>query len=108
MELLKRLAAVFSPEGKRNAYAYWLHVQCDRCGEKITTRVDMRNDLSARYDEGSGDTVYFCRKTVIGSGRCFQQIQVELTFDTRRRLIERKIEGGTFIEEEDALDRTAD
>jgi hypothetical protein len=108
VELLKRLASLFSPEGRRDAYAYWLHVQCDRCGEKIRTRVDMRNDLSVRYDEAGGETTYFCRKSVMGSGRCFQQIQVELTFDSRRNLIERQIEGGSFVDEEDAVDRAVE
>jgi hypothetical protein len=34
----------------------------------------------------------------MGSGRCFQQIEVELTFDANRRLLDKQVQGGTFIE----------
>jgi len=104
VELLKKLAALFTPQRGRDAYAYWLYVQCDRCGEKIRSRVDLRNDLSIRYGESERDTVYFCHKTIMGSGRCFQQIEVDLTFDGRRRLVDRQIRGGKFIGEEASFD----
>ena len=107
MKWLKRLASLFTPEGARNAYAYWLYVQCDRCGEKIRTRVDLRNDLSVRYGETEQDTTLFCRKTLVGNGRCFWPIEVELTFDTGHQLIDRQIRGGRFISEEDYFDQVA-
>lgn len=106
--LFKKLASLFTPEGARETYAYWLYVQCDRCGEKIRSRVDLRNDLSVHYGETDRDTIYFCRKTLMGSGRCFQQIEVELTFDGRRQLVERQIRGGRFITEEEYFDRVAE
>ena len=108
MDLLKRLASLFTPEGKRDAYAYWLYVQCDRCGEKIRTRIDLRNDLSIRYGQTDRDTTYFCRKVIMGGGRCFQQLEVELTFDGRRQLIEQQIRGGRFIGEEEYFDQAAE
>lgn len=101
MSLLRKLTSLFAPGEACDTYAYWLHVQCDRCGEKICTRLDLRNDLSIRYGETDRDTTYFCRKTLAGSGRCFQQIETELTFDTRRQLVDRRIQGGKFISEED-------
>jgi hypothetical protein len=103
--LLKRLASLFTPEGARDAYAYWLYVQCDRCGEKIRTRVDLRNDLSIRYGATDRDTTYFCRKKIIGGQRCFQSIEVELTFDASRQLVEQRIRNGKFISEEEYLDQ---
>ncbi len=108
MNLLKKLASLFTPEGRRDTYAYWLYVQCDRCGEKIRTRVDLRNDLSIHYGETDRDTTYYCRKTIIGSGCCFQQIEAELTFDTRRQLIDQQIRGGKFIGEEEYFGRIAE
>lgn len=107
VSLLKKLAALFTPEGRRETYAHWLTVACNRCGERIRTRVDLRNDLSVDYGESDQDTRYYCRKVLVGSGRCFQQITVELTFDAQRQLIEQKIEGGSFIEEEDDLEQHA-
>jgi hypothetical protein len=101
----KKPASLFAPERARDTYGHWLYVQCDRCGEKIRTRVDLRNDLSVRYGKTDRDTTRFCRKTVVGSGRCFQEIEVELTFDAHRQLIDRHIQGGNFISEEEYFDR---
>jgi hypothetical protein len=39
------------------------------------------------------------RKVLIGSGRCFQPIEVKLTFDANRNIISREITGGDFIAE---------
>jgi hypothetical protein len=43
------------------------------------------------------------RKGVIGSGetRCFQTIEVRLTFDAQKRLVSREISGGAFISQEE-------
>jgi hypothetical protein len=56
--------------------------------------VDLNNDLSLG-DEG--DT-YIVRKGLIGANRCFQQIEVEMKFTSDRKLIEKDIHGGKFIE----------
>ncbi len=67
-------------------------VKCNRCGEILEGRVDLENDLSLN-DEGDG---YFARKGLMGSNLCFQQIEVELTFDSSRQVIEKNISGGEF------------
>ena len=99
MSFLKKLASLFTPEGARDTYAHWVYVQCDRCGERIRTRVDLRNDLSIDYNAQSGASQYFCRKTLIGESRCFQRVEVALTFDKDRHLIDRSITGGDLIDE---------
>ena len=96
MCLFKRL---FGPAGQREDNAYWIVVQCDRCGEIIRARVDTRNDLSINYAESEAGTTYFCRKTLIGDNLCFQPIEVELTFDANRHLVDRQIKGGQFVDE---------
>jgi len=68
-------------------------VSCDRCGETIEGKVNMSNDLSLD-DEGG----YHVRKVMMGSGRCFQQIEVKLRFDSSRKLLDRQINGGKFLE----------
>ncbi len=74
---------------------YVFHVKCNRCGEIIEGRVDLDNDLSLN-DEGDG---YIVRKGLIGgTNRCFQQVEVEMTFNTERELIEKTARGGTFVE----------
>jgi hypothetical protein len=81
-------------------HGLWVYARCDRCGEALRARVDLRHDLSPHYGADERVASYFCRKTLIGSGPCFQPVEVELTFDKHRRLIEQEIDGGTFIEAE--------
>lgn len=71
-----------------------IKVKCNRCGEVIEGRVNMANDLSLN-DGGDG---YFVRKSLLGNGRCFQQVEVELTFDLNRNLLNRQAVGGVFVE----------
>jgi hypothetical protein len=70
---------------------YTFTVSCDRCGEKIEGKVNLNNDLSLD-DEGG----YHVRKVLIGSGPCFQQIEVFLKFGQGKDLIDRQIKGGKF------------
>jgi hypothetical protein len=90
MSFLKNLfsGTPAKPEKKYSTF----QVKCNRCGEIIEGRVDLDNDLSLS-DVGDG---YFARKVLMGTNRCFQQIEVELTFDSSRQLQEKTITGGTF------------
>jgi hypothetical protein len=75
---------------------YTFKVKCKRCGEIIESRVDLDNDLSVEYEENR--EVYYVRKGLLGSGRCFQQIEVEIKFSSTRAVIEEHAQGGTFVE----------
>ena len=103
MSFFKKIADLFSPPAStakpasRDASAYWVTVRCNRCGETLRARVDLHNDLSIEYGESAA--TYFCRKVLMGEGHCFQRIEVELTFDSDRRLTNREISGGQFVEE---------
>ena len=92
MGFLKNLFGGGSAKPEKRYYVF--NVKCNRCGEIIEGRVDLDNDLSLN-DEGNG---YIVRKGLIGGNRCFQQIEVELNFDSSRQLREKTITGGTFIE----------
>jgi hypothetical protein len=72
---------------------YTFNVRCGRCGETIEGRVNLNNDLSLD-DEGG----YRVRKVLMGSGRCFQQIEVTLHYDSARQLQDKEIIGGKFVE----------
>lgn len=98
MSFFKKLTSLFSTPSPSIKDSYYITVQCSRCGEQVKARVNMNNDLSIEYGEETGKTIYFCRKTLIGEKQCFQQIQVELTFDQNRKLINRRIHGGQFID----------
>jgi hypothetical protein len=99
MDFLKRLGSLFSSTGSKEAPIYLVKVRCGRCGEIIESRVNLRNDLSVEYGEGE-KPVYFTRKVIVGEQGCYQPIEVRLSFNEQRRLIDQEISGGTFVDEE--------
>jgi hypothetical protein len=89
---------MFPKAGKADSEALWIAVKCNRCGEVTRARIDLRNDLSVEYDEAGGLPTYFCRKVLMGEGgRCFQRMEVELTFDANRNLVSYEVGGGQLI-----------
>lgn len=98
MSFFKKLRASLAsgaPASSRELYP--ITVRCRRCGEVLTVAINLANDLSQDYERD----VFFVRKLISGSGanRCFQQIEVQLTFDANKRLLEREITGGIFVDE---------
>lgn len=90
MSFFKKLLQGTPAPSKTNFLTFT--VACSRCGEVIEGRVNLNNDLSAD-DEGEG---FHVRKVLMGSGHCFQRVEVELHFDSARQLIEKRAEGGAF------------
>jgi hypothetical protein len=92
MGFLDSLKTLLSPAPPGSGFQ--LTVRCRRCGETLSSRLDLANDLSER-DEGG----FLARKTLVGgSNRCFQRIDVTLYFDERKNLVDREISGGEFVE----------
>jgi len=102
MGILDKLAKYLLTSSDEDENAYWVYVQCNRCGEQIRSRVNLNNDLSVEY-LGKKDQTYHCRKTIVGRTGCFQRIEVELNFDKNRKMIERQVTGGEFIEESEYI-----
>lgn len=103
MGFLDKIASfLFGGRGEEGD-VYRTTVRCSRCGEEIPVRVDLGHELTPRYGEGEG--AYFVHKGVVGSGenRCFQTVDVRLTFDAQKRVISREISGGTFVGEDDEV-----
>ena len=94
MGIFKKLSGLFAPQEDKEAY--WIEARCRRCGEVVRSRVNLYNDLSVEYTDRG--TEYLCHKTLMGEGRCFQRLDVDLVFDDKRRLIERRITGGEFVD----------
>ena len=94
MGFLKNLFSGTPAKPEKRYYVF--QVKCNRCGEIIEGRVDLDNDLSLEYEDDRA--VYFVRKGLMGSNRCFQQIEIELKFTSSRELIEQQAQGGTFVE----------
>ena len=91
MGFLKKLFGGGTASSSSDFYTFT--VRCDRCGETIEGKVNLNNDLSLD-DEGG----YRVRKVLMGSGLCFQQIEVQLNFDAAKQLQDKQISGGKFIE----------
>ena len=98
MGIIKFLSGFFKSSFAGFGGEYWINVQCDRCGEVIRARLDLNNELSVDYSESEGETAFFCRKVLIGQQRCFQPIEVILKFDQNRKLTDRTVSGGQFVE----------
>ena len=92
MGFLKKLFSGTPAKREKNYYVF--HVKCNRCGEIIEGRVDLDNDLSVEFEDDR--EVFHVRKGLVGNNRCFQQIEVELKFDSSRQLMEQQVTGGQF------------
>lgn len=96
MNIWKKITGAFSSGSQSDANTYWIYARCNRCGEVLRGRVDLRSELSIQFKQNK--TTYFCRKVLIGEQRCFQRIEVQLTFNQQKKLLDREIQGGVFID----------
>lgn len=101
MGFFKKISQALSGVGQSVSDNYMVYVRCTQCGEALKSRINLMNDLSLQYGEGGEQNSYYCRKMLIGASRCFQKIEVKLTFNANRKLIDRQISGGEFISEEE-------
>jgi hypothetical protein len=99
MSIINKLANLLSPRPQSTGRYMPIYVKCNRCGEKISGRVDLWNELSPEYEGGTEG--YICRKVLMGSGICFQRIEVQLTFSGKKRLLSQEVIGGEAIEAEE-------
>ena len=95
MSFLKKL---FTPPPTNFGTFHKFAVKCSRCGEIIQGQINVNNDPSLEHDP-NGRPYYVCRKVLIGSGRCYQQIEVVFHFNAQRGVIDKQITGGEFVEE---------
>ena len=95
MDFLKRL---FGGTARPANDLLPITVKCSRCGEMVRGQIKLYSEVSTDYDE-AGQEKYFCRKVLIGSGRCFQSIEVRYTFTAARAVLNREITGGVFVGE---------
>jgi hypothetical protein len=98
MGFFKKFGGFFSAKPAEDQVSFYIKVKCNRCGEEIQARINLFNDLSIEYDDSDNTSGYICRKVIVGSQRCYQPIDVSLTFDAKRRLVDKQITGGQFVE----------
>ncbi len=95
MSFFKKL---FSTPPSNPGKFFEFDVKCNRCGEVIHGQVNVNNEPSLEFDE-AGKPYYICRKVLMGSNLCFQQIEAIFKFNENRGLIDKQITGGQFVEE---------
>jgi hypothetical protein len=98
MGFFKKFGSFFSAKPAEDQVSFYIKVKCNRCGEEIQTRINLYNDLSIEYDDSGNTSGYICRKVIVGGQRCYQPIDASLTFDSDRRLVDKQITGGQFVE----------
>jgi len=98
MGFLKKFGGFFSSRASVDEASYYIKVKCNRCGEEIQVRINLYNDLSIEYDDPGNISRYICHKVVVGAQSCYQPIDVVLKFDSKRRLLEKEVSGGEFME----------
>lgn len=104
MSFLKKLASLFSSSQSSEQFKQPVYLRCKVCGEPLKAEVDLRNELSPEWENAGGSDqpdYYTCRKTVIGSHRCYNPVEVEMTFDRQRKLQSQQVIGGSVITEEE-------
>jgi hypothetical protein len=94
MNFIKKL---FSPPTPYRTTFHKFSVKCKRCGEMVQGQINIYNEPSLELDEHD-HPFYVCRKVLMGSGLCFQQMEVVYKFDKERNVLERQITGGEFVE----------
>ncbi len=72
--------------------AWWLYVQCVKCGAPLAIRVDLRNDISIDYETNSR----YLRKEMMDSS-CFQLMYAEVHFDGNGKVLEQSVERGKIL-----------
>lgn len=98
MDFLKKLfgGGGGNPQQNSNDVGIYFYVRPRGCEEVIQVRVDMRNDPSLADDGG-----YIVRKTVRGSYRCFNPVEMTLVFNKNRQLAEQTLDRAEFVSRED-------
>jgi hypothetical protein len=94
MQLLRQLGNMLMGKsfGSDDIGMYY-YVRCNRCGEVVRVRINPMNDLSAKED-GEG---LFTHKTVVGQ-RCYNRIEADFYYDSKRKLMNSQISGGTLVD----------
>ena len=98
MDFLRRLFGGGGSSGAKVAGdpdGLYYYVRPNGCDEVVRVRVNRLNDLSLT-DDGS----YWVHKLVRGL-KCHQQVELDLYFDSGRRLKNTEVSGGDLVTQDD-------
>ena len=93
-KIAKKLFGESSDSGLSGGF--FLNVRCSVCGEEFHLFINTSTDLLQNFD-AQGGLSYSLKKEVVGV-HCRNLIQVRMEFDGTRKLLEKEIENGEYIE----------
>jgi hypothetical protein len=99
MGFLKKILDAVTGGGSgrsRDREGLYIYVKCGRCGTPVRVRVSKYHDLQRDYDTGE----MVLRKEIMDD-KCFRLMDATVRFDPRYQVIDRKIQGGEFITEDE-------
>ncbi len=98
MEFFKKLFGGGGAQSGSDRAGLYFYIKPTGCDEIVRVRIDANNDPSLADD----NSTYFVRKTVRGSTyKCTREAELELFFDSNRRLTEQKVNKGTLVTKEE-------
>jgi hypothetical protein len=92
MSFLDQFKSLFTSTTPADPNALWLYVKCKRCSTLLAVRVDLRNELSADYENGG-----FLLTKEMMDNKCFTLMRAQVRFDARRNIVEQKLDQGDFL-----------
>lgn len=106
VSLWDRLKGMFGSSGESrddedDGEAFYLYIECERCKDLVSVRVNRRNDLSQEFNQSSGAVTSYRYQKGIVDQKCFRPIHVTITFDSSQREEMRDIAGGRFLTREE-------
>lgn len=87
-------ANFFASGGSSSDTGMYYYVLCDKCGEVIRVRISPLNDLYDRDDLPDG---FIAPKLIMGQ-RCYNRIEADFYFDSRRKFKKADILRGTLVD----------
>lgn len=94
MKFLKNILDALTPKPPPPNFIEY-RVKCGKCGELVTIKVFPDRDLNPTYES---TPAYVLRKEIMDS-KCFKIMRLEVDFDSSRREIDRRVEGGEIVGE---------
>lgn len=112
--LLDGILSIFGLGGRGGAGStdrgLYVYIRCNRCQDVVRVRINVANEVSELTDEpddgvenpraSNSAARYTITKGVVDT-KCFRPMRLTMLFDGRRRELERTVEGGTVVEQED-------
>ncbi|MFW6015743.1 MAG: hypothetical protein ACOCRK_04850 [bacterium] len=97
MGIIDFIKNIFSPSNGNNIMKIFL--KDAKCGNKIKLILRKSYDIQRIYEED--EEAYYRWKKVVICDNCFNKINVNIDFNRRYGVIDKKIDGGEFITEEE-------